>query len=41
MPADQDVGTGAGGGGDGLVEPAVPRRYERRAPNDDEGATAR
>jgi hypothetical protein len=34
LPADKDVGAGAGGGSGGLVEPPVPRRYERRARND-------
>jgi hypothetical protein len=41
LPADKDVGTGAAGGSGGLAEPAVSRRYERRARNDDEGPMAR
>jgi hypothetical protein len=39
LPADKDVGTGAGGGGDGLVEPTVPRRYELRGRRDDSSAS--
>ena len=39
-PAEGDVGTGAAGSGDGLVEPAVPRRYEHRTRNDDDKGTA-
>jgi hypothetical protein len=41
LPADKDVGTGAGGGGAGVVEPTVPRRYEFRARRDDDDATER
>jgi hypothetical protein len=41
VPADGDVeGTGAAGGGEGLMEPAVPRRYESRVANDDQEATS-
>jgi hypothetical protein len=40
VAAGKDVGTGAAGGSDGLVEPAVPRRYERRPSNDGRGTHA-
>jgi hypothetical protein len=37
-PADEEVGFGAAGSGDGTVEPAVERRYELRRPNGDASA---
>jgi hypothetical protein len=40
VPADKDVGAGAAGGDDGLAEPAVPRHYEHRRPNDQGDSTA-
>jgi hypothetical protein len=34
LPADEGVGFGAAGGGDGTVEPVAERRYEFRRPGD-------
>jgi hypothetical protein len=34
LPAGKDVSAGAGGGNGALIEPTVPRRYERRDRND-------
>jgi hypothetical protein len=40
LPTSEDVPTGAAGYSNGLIEPAIPRRYERHMPAGDEGTAA-